>query len=92
MNHPQELDGSLEHLVSSQDQITKSLIYLGDYEGALASHRRVEEYLNRLGRSPNEKQFFYVGVIHLYSGNVGWLEIPCCSSVRACSDRPRFAK
>lgn len=65
----QELDGSLEHLVSSQDQITKSLIYLGDYEGALASHRRVEEYLDRLGRSPNEKQFFYLGVIHLYSGS-----------------------
>jgi len=65
----QELDGSLEHLVSSQDQITKSLIYLGDYGGALASQRRMEEHLDRLGQSPNEKQYFYLGVIHLYSGD-----------------------
>ena len=66
----QELNRSLDHLVSSQDQITKSLIYLGDYGAALISHRRTEGYLQELGRPANEKQHFYQGVIHLYAGDL----------------------
>ncbi len=62
----QELDSSLSNLVSTQDQITKSLIYLGDYDAALASHHRMVSFLEDLGRPANEKQRFYEGVIHLY--------------------------
>ncbi len=65
----QELDGSLENLVSTQDQITKSLIYLGDFAGALASHELMESHLARMGRAPDEKEWFYRGVIHLYAGD-----------------------
>jgi hypothetical protein len=65
----QELNRSLDHLVSSQDQITKSLIYLGDYGAALNSHGRMEGHLQELGRPANEKQHFYQGVIHLYAGD-----------------------
>ena len=64
----QELDPSLENLVSTQDQITKSLIYLGQYRDALASHERMEGFLDALARSPDEKEWFYRGVIHLYAG------------------------
>ena len=65
----QELDRSLENLVATQDQITKSLIYLGQYREALASHERMESFLARLGRTPDEKEWFYRGVIHLYAGD-----------------------
>ena len=65
----QELDSSLNNLVSTQDQITKSLIYLGDYDAALGSHERMMSFLEELGRPPNEKQRFYEGVIHLYRGD-----------------------
>ena len=65
----QELDSTLDNLVSTQDQITKSLIYLGDYDAALRSHAQVKSFLEELGRSPNEKQWFYEGVIHLYLGD-----------------------
>ena len=66
----QELDASLENLVSTQDQITKSLIYLGRYAEALASHDRMEGFLARLGSTPDEKEWFYRGVIHLYAGEL----------------------
>jgi tetratricopeptide (TPR) repeat protein len=62
----QELDSTSGNLVSAQDQITKSLIYLGDYDEALASHRRMLSFVEESGREPNEKQWFYEGVIHLY--------------------------
>jgi tetratricopeptide (TPR) repeat protein len=65
----QELDRSLENLVSSQDQITKSLIYLGRYREALASHERMESFVTRLGATLDEKEWFYKGVIHLYAGD-----------------------
>jgi tetratricopeptide (TPR) repeat protein len=52
----QALDGSLENLVSSQDQITKSLIYLGRYRDAMTSHVRMESFLNRAGRAPDERR------------------------------------
>jgi tetratricopeptide (TPR) repeat protein len=65
----QELDGSLENLVATEDQITKSLIYLGRYREALASHERMETFVARLGRTPDEKEWFYRGVIHLYAGD-----------------------
>jgi tetratricopeptide (TPR) repeat protein len=64
----QELDGSLENLVSTQDQITKSFIYQRDYEKAIASHRKMLNTLERMQKGPNEKQIFYEGVIHLYAG------------------------
>jgi tetratricopeptide (TPR) repeat protein len=63
----QQLDRSLDNLVSSQDQITKSLIYLGDYSAAMASHLEMESFLTRLGKTPDEKEWFYKGVIHLYA-------------------------
>ncbi len=65
----QELDRSLENLVATQDQITKSLIYLGRYREALASHERMESFVARLGRAPDAKEWFYRGVIHLYAGD-----------------------
>jgi tetratricopeptide (TPR) repeat protein len=65
----QELDGSLASLVSTQDQITKSFIYKGDYARALASHHEMLAILDRMHREPNEKQVFYEGVIHLYAGD-----------------------
>jgi tetratricopeptide (TPR) repeat protein len=61
----QVLDHSLENLVSSQDQITKSLIYLGRYQEAMSSHVRMESFMNRAGSTPDEKEWFYKGVIHL---------------------------
>jgi tetratricopeptide (TPR) repeat protein len=63
------LDQSLENHVASQDQITKSLIYLGRYHEALASHDQMEFFVKRLGRTPDEKEWFYRGVIHLYAGD-----------------------
>lgn len=65
----QELDRSLENMVATQDQITKSLIYLGKYREALASHERMESFVARLGRMPDEKEWFYRGVIHLYAAD-----------------------
>jgi hypothetical protein len=56
-------------LVSTQDQITKSLIYLGDYRAALDSHETMESFLKALGRIPDEKEWFYRGVIQLYAGD-----------------------
>ena len=64
----QALDNSLENLVSSQHQITKSLIYLGQYQDAMSSHLRMESFMNRAGSTPDEKEWFYKGVIHLYAG------------------------
>ena len=64
----QALNRALKHLVSSQDQITKSYIYQGEYAQALESHETVLEHLRELGRPPDEKQHFYEGVIHLYAG------------------------
>jgi tetratricopeptide (TPR) repeat protein len=63
----QALDRSLENLVSAQDQITKSLIYLGRYQDAMSSHVRMESFMNRAGSAPDEKEWFYKGVIHLYA-------------------------
>ncbi|HSW29779.1 MAG TPA: tetratricopeptide repeat protein [Longimicrobiales bacterium] len=65
----QELDPRLASLVSTQDQITKSHIYLGEYAEALASHERVESLLEELDRPATEKEHFYEGVIHLYAGH-----------------------
>jgi tetratricopeptide (TPR) repeat protein len=64
----QALDGSVENLVSTQDQITKSLIYLGRYQEAMSSHLKMESLMKGAGRTPDEKEWFYKGVIHLYAG------------------------
>ncbi|MEW5915217.1 MAG: tetratricopeptide repeat protein, partial [Gemmatimonadota bacterium] len=65
----QKLDASLDNLVSTQDQITKSYIYLLDFDRAIESHRRMRAFLERAKRVPDEKQWFYEGVIHLYRGD-----------------------
>ena len=65
----QQLDSSLGNMVSTQDQITKNLIYLGKYDAALESHKQMISFLEELGQTPNEKQWFYEGVIHLYLGD-----------------------
>lgn len=65
----QELDPRPANQVDTQDQITKSHIYLGEYAEALASHERVESLLAGLGRPATEKEHFYKGVIHLYAGD-----------------------
>ncbi len=62
----QVLNGGLENLIGTQDQITKSIIYLGDYGNAAASHEKMKGYLEALGKTSNVKQLFYEGVIYLY--------------------------
>lgn len=63
----QALDASLANLVSTQGQITKSLIYQGVYPEALASQHAVNGYLEELDKGRDEKQMFYEGVIHYYA-------------------------
>jgi tetratricopeptide (TPR) repeat protein len=65
----QELDPTLDGRVAAEDQIAKSLIYLGDYEAALAAHVRLSGWLGESGRSPDEKMLFYQGVAQLYRGD-----------------------
>ena len=62
----QVLNGGLENLIGTQDQITKSMIYLGDYRNAVASHEKMKGYLEALGKTSDVKQLFYEGVIYLY--------------------------
>ncbi len=62
----QNLDSSLTNLVSSQMQILKSQIYLGNYDAARFSFEEVCTNLNTLDHKPDEKQLFYAGVIHMY--------------------------
>jgi tetratricopeptide (TPR) repeat protein len=64
----QELDPGHENLVSAQDQITKSLIYLGRYQDAMSSHLQMESSIKQARGTPDEKEWFYKGVIHLYAG------------------------
>ena len=66
----QVLDSSLRNLISTQGQITKSLIYKGAYEDAATSHKNVKEYLNTLQQPTDIKQLFYEGVINFYSENL----------------------
>ncbi len=63
----QSLDASLANLVSTEGQITKSLIYQGTYDTALASQEAVNGYLEQMQRPRDEKQLFYEGVIHYYA-------------------------
>ncbi|MBD3423712.1 MAG: hypothetical protein GF417_04650, partial [Candidatus Latescibacteria bacterium] len=62
----QLLDSSLANLVSSQMQILKSQIYMGNYAGAAASFGEVCNNLDKLDKKPDEKQLFYAGVINMY--------------------------
>jgi tetratricopeptide (TPR) repeat protein len=66
----QRLDSSFLNLVSTQSQITKSLIYQKKYKTALASHERMMHYLKQVKQSADEKKLFYSGVIHLYSKRI----------------------
>ena len=63
----QILDSSLKNLVSTQSQITKSLIYQGTYSAAVESHNKMKKYLKEMQQSVDEKQLFYEGVIHFYA-------------------------
>src|SRR5688572_5269694 len=67
----QALDASPEAMISTEGQIAKSLIYLGDLDGAIASHRRIDGWLDQLAQRPDEKILFYEGVAHLYAGRNG---------------------
>ncbi|MFO7852674.1 MAG: hypothetical protein ACQERS_10595 [Bacteroidota bacterium] len=62
----QLLDSSLANLVSSQMQILKSQIYMGNYAGAASSFEAVCNNLDKLDKKPDEKQLFYAGVINMY--------------------------
>jgi tetratricopeptide (TPR) repeat protein len=62
----QSLDSSLKNLITCQMQILKSQIYMGDYTEAKNSFDKVSENLSAAGKTPDEKQLFYGGVIHLY--------------------------
>ena len=64
----QSLDPSPAAMISTEGQIAKSLIYLGDLDGAIASHRRIDGWLVQLARRPDEKILFYEGMAHLYAG------------------------
>ncbi|MGD9345759.1 MAG: hypothetical protein PVH84_07840 [Candidatus Aminicenantes bacterium] len=66
----QRLDSSFLNLVSTQSQITKSLIYQKKYKTALASHERMMDYLKQTQQSADEKKLFYGGMIHLYSKRI----------------------
>jgi TolB-like protein len=69
-NLSQRLDSSFLNLVSTQSQITKSLIYQKKYKAALASHERMMHCLNQTGQSADEKKLFYGGLIYLYSKRI----------------------
>jgi len=66
----QVLNSSYSNIISTQGQITKSLIYLSKYSEALRSQERVNHYVSASGKRPNEKQLFYEGVIYFYSGDL----------------------
>lgn len=62
------LDARPANLVEWEGQIAKSLVYLGDYGGALSLQEGLYQHLEHLGRSADEKILFYQGVMHLYAG------------------------
>ncbi|GEM_PF-7058082 len=64
----QEIDSGLANLIGAQSQITKSLIYQRDDHAAAASHAKMRRGLAAMGKTADEKQHFYGGVIYLYSG------------------------
>lgn len=66
----QRLDSSFLNLVSTQSQITKSLIYQNKYKAALTSHERMMNYLKQEQQSADEKKLFYGGMIYLYSERI----------------------
>lgn len=64
----QELDGDTAWRISTEGQIAKSLIYMGDYGAAIESHRVIYGLLEAVEEAPDEKVLFYDGVAHLYAG------------------------
>ncbi len=62
----QRLDASLINLIDTEEQITKALIYKGDYHAALDSHDKVTNYYKTAKLPHDHKEFFYAGVIHFY--------------------------
>lgn len=65
----QTFDQSLANLIDTEEQITKSLIYKGDYTAALASHERIAELYKQAKLPHDHKELFYAGVIHFYLKN-----------------------
>lgn len=64
----QELDSDTGWRISTEGQIAKSLIYMGQYAEAIRSHREIYQLLEDRGEAPDEKVLFYDGVAHLYAG------------------------
>jgi L-asparaginase / beta-aspartyl-peptidase len=64
-----ELDGSPTARVSGEGQIAKSLVYLGDYAGALTLQEGLHRHLAELGEAADEKMHFYEGIMHLHAGD-----------------------
>ncbi len=64
-----ELDDSPAARVSAEGQIAKSLVYLGDYSGALALQEGLHTHLAAVGRVADDKMLFYEGIMHLYAGD-----------------------
>lgn len=62
----QRLDASLTNLIDTEEQITKALIYKGDYRAALDSHDKVTNYYKTAKLPHDHKELFYAGVIHFY--------------------------
>lgn len=62
----QRLDASLINLIDTEEQITKALIYKGDYRAALDSHDKVTAYYKTAKLPHDHKELFYAGVINFY--------------------------
>lgn len=64
----QELAADDAGLIDSEGQIAKARIYLGDIDGARASHRRVRALAARARAPIDEKMLFYEGMVEVYAG------------------------
>jgi tetratricopeptide (TPR) repeat protein len=64
----QELAGDAAWRISTEGQIAKSLIYMGQYTAAIRAHQEIYRLLEGMGEAPDEKVLFYDGVAHLYGG------------------------
>ncbi len=62
----QRLDAGLVNLIDTEEQITKALIYKGDYRAALESHEKVTNYYKTAKLPHDHKELFYAGVINFY--------------------------
>ncbi len=61
------LDSSFWNLGFSQNQITKSLIHIGDYPAAVASAEKVASYRKLMGQTLLVQELFYLGMAYYYA-------------------------